>query len=209
MDRSGAPGEYDLLPIFDLIGTFVFASSGAFLARKSDLDLFGAFVLSLAAGTAGGMIRDLLVGFTPPVALTEWRYPLTALAAMAVVALWGKTLETRMVRPITILDSLGLGLFATTGTWRAIDGSLPVVTALSVGIITAVGGGIVRDMLVARVPVVLRREVYAVAAAAGSAVVIAGDVLDIDRAITGVAAVTLTALLRLLAAYRHWNIPKV
>jgi uncharacterized membrane protein YeiH len=73
-----------MLAIFDLIGTFVFASSGAFAARKTGLDLFGAFVLSLAAGTAGGVIRDVLVEFTPPVALTEWRYPLTALAAMVV-----------------------------------------------------------------------------------------------------------------------------
>lgn len=198
-----------MLLAFDLIGTFVFASSGAFLARKVRLDLFGAFVLSLAAGTAGGVIRDILVGFTPPVALTEWRYAVVAAIATAAVALKGEFLETRLNRPITVFDAFGLGLFATTGTWRALDGSLPVVTALFIGVVTAVGGGVVRDMLVARVPVVLRREIYALAAAVGSALVIAAHVMEIDRAVGGVAAVGVTASLRLLAAYKAWSLPKL
>ena len=198
-----------MLLVFDLIGTFVFASSGALLARKARLDLFGAFVLALAAGTAGGVIRDLLVGFTPPVALTEWRYPVAAAAATIAVALRGEFLETRLKRPITMLDALGLGLFATTGTWRAIDASLPVVTGLFVGVVTAVGGGIVRDMLVARVPVVLRREIYALAALAASALVITAHVANIDRAIAGVGAVLVTAALRLVAAHKSWNVPKI
>ncbi|HEV2756559.1 MAG TPA: TRIC cation channel family protein [Actinomycetota bacterium] len=198
-----------MLPVFDLVGTFVFASSGALVARKARLDLFGAFVLSLAAGTAGGVIRDVLVGFTPPVALTEWRYPVTAAAATAAVSLRGEFLETRLKRPITMLDALGLGLFATTGTWRALDASLPVVTALFVGVVTAVGGGIVRDVLVARVPVVLHREIYAVAAAAASGLVITADVLEVERAVAGVAAVAVTATLRLVASYKQWNVPKI
>ena len=179
------------------------------MARKADLDLFGAFVLSLAAGTAGGIIRDVLLDFTPPLALTEWRYPLAAAAATGAVAIRGEFLETRFERPITMLDALGLGLFATTGTWRALDASLPVVTALFVGVVTAVGGGVVRDMLVARVPVVLRREIYALAAVAGSGLVIVADELEIDKAIAGVAAVGVTASLRLVAAYKGWNLLKI
>ena len=198
-----------LLLVFDLIGTFVFASSGALAARKADLDLFGAFVLSLAAGTAGGILRDVLVGFTPPLALTEWRYPLTALAAMVAVALRGEFLEYRLKRPITMLDALGLGLFATTGTWRALDASLPVVTALFVGVLTAVGGGVVRDLLVARIPVVLHREVYALAAAVASGIVLAADAIDIDRVVAGIGAVAFTATLRVFAAHKEWNVPKI
>lgn len=198
-----------MLTVFDLIGTFVFASSGALVARKADLDLFGAFVLSLSAGTAGGILRDVLLGLTPPVALTEWRYPLTALVAMTAVAFKGEYVETRLKRPITMLDAFGLGLFATTGTWRALDAYLPVVTALLVGVITAVGGGVVRDMLVARVPVVLHREIYALAAAIASALVIAAEVMDLDRAFAGVAAVVFTAGLRAVAIYKNWNVPKI
>lgn len=155
------------------------------------------------------MIRDVLVGFTPPVALTEWRYVIVAVIATTAVALRGELLETRLRRPITILDALGLGLFATTGTWRALDGSLPVMTALIIGVVTGVGGGIVRDMLVARIPVVLRREIYALAAAVGSVVAIAGDALGVGRAVTGVAAVTITSSLRLVAAYKRWNVPQL
>ena len=166
-------------------------------------------MLSLAAGTAGGMIRDVLVGFTPPVALTEWRYLAAAAAATAAVALRGEFLETRLERPITMLDALGLGLFATTGTWRALDASLPVVTALCVGVITAVGGGVLRDMLVARVPVVLHREIYALAAVVGSGVVIVADVMDLDRAVAGIGAVAFTAFVRLVAAFKRWNVPKI
>lgn len=198
-----------MLLVFDLIGTFVFASSGALVARKAHLDLFGAFVLSLAAGTAGGILRDVLVGSTPPVALTEWRYPVTALVAVAAVAVRGEFLETRLKRPITMLDALGLGLFATTGTWRAIDASLPIVTALFVGVLTAIGGGVVRDILVARVPVVLHREIYALAAAVASGLVIAADAMGVDRAIAGAVAVVAAASVRLIAAYKRWNVPKI
>ena len=202
--RDNAP----VLILFDLIGTLAFASSGAVLARRAHLDLFGAFVLSFAAGTAGGVMRDLLLGATPPLALTDWRYPAMACAATALVFLW-PALFTRFARPITILDAAGLGLFAVTGTWRALDLGAPVVTALALGILTGVGGGIVRDLLVARVPVVLRREVYALAAAAGSALVVAGEALDIERAPSAVVAVGVTFGLRLLAASRDWHLPDV
>ena len=198
-----------MLPVFDLIGTFVFASSGALVARKARLDLFGAFVLALAAGTAGGILRDVLVGFTPPVALTEWRYVLAAAAATVVVAIAGDVLENRLNRPITLLDALGLGLFATTGTWRALDGSLPIVTALFVGVVTAVGGGVVRDVLVARIPVVLHREIYALAALLGAGIVVAAEVFELERPAAGVAAVIATATARLVAAYKGWNLPKI
>lgn len=198
-----------MLLIFDVLGTFVFASSGAFVARTARLDLFGAFVLSLAAGTAGGIMRDLLLGLTPPLALTEWRYPLAAAVATLAVAVRGELLDTRLKRPITILDAFGLGLFATTGTWRALDASSPVVTALFVGVLTAVGGGVVRDMLVARVPVVLHREIYAVAAVVASGLVIAADTVQIERAVAGVAAVTVAACIRLVAAHKQWNVPKI
>ena len=197
-----------VLILFDLIGTLAFASSGAVLARRAHLDLFGAFVLAFAAGTAGVVLRDVLLGDTPPLALTDWRYPAAALVAMALAFLW-PGLFTRFARPITGLDAAGLGLFAVTGTWRALDLGAPVGTALALGVLTGVGGGIVRDLLVARVPVVLRREVYALAAAFGSALVLAGDALDIERVPAGIVAAVVTFGLRLIAALRDWNLPDV
>ena len=119
------------------------------------------------------------------------------------------TLFTKFNRPITALDAAGLGLFAVTGTWRALDFGTPAVTALALGVLTGVGGGVARDLLVARVPVVLRREVYALAAAVGSAIVIAGDPLEVDRALVGFVAVLITFALRSVAALRDWHLPDI
>lgn len=103
----------------------------------------------------------------------------------------------------------GLGLFAATGTWRALDLGAPAVTALALGVLTGVGGGIARDLLVARIPVVLRREVYALAAAVGSGIVLVADALEIERLIAGCVAVVVTAGLRLLTAMRDWHLPDI
>lgn len=197
-----------MLIAFDLVGTFAFASSGILLARRAHLDLFGAFVLAFAAGTAGGITRDVVLDATPPLALTDWRYAATALAATVLGFLW-PALFTKFNRPITCLDAAGLGLFAVTGTWRAMDLGAPALTALALGVLTGVGGGVARDLLVARVPVVLRREVYALAAAVGSAVAIAGEALELDRALSGAVAVLMTFGLRLVASFRDWHLPDV
>ncbi|MFP5297643.1 MAG: trimeric intracellular cation channel family protein [Actinomycetota bacterium] len=197
-----------VLVAFDLLGTFAFALSGVVLARRSHLDLFGAFVLSFAAGTAGGLARDVLLGATPPLALTDWRYPAVALVATALGYLWPALLD-RFGRPITMLDAAGLGLFAVTGTWRALDLGAPAPTALALGVLTGVGGGVARDLLVARIPVVLRREVYALAAAVGSALVIIANEVEVERAFAGTVAVIVTCGLRLVAAFRNWHLPDV
>jgi len=193
---------------FDLLGTFVFALSGGVVARRTRLDLFGAFVVSFAAGTAGGMVRDVLIG-TTPLALIDWRYAAVALGATALVALSPNLLTSSLWRPITILDAFGLGLFAVSGTWRAIDSALPTLSAILIGILTAVGGGVARDLLVARIPVVLRREVYALAAAAASVATLVADRVGAERAPAGTAAVLLAAAWRLLAAAKNWNLPKI
>ena len=197
-----------MLIAFDLVGTFAFAASGILLARRAHLDLFGAFVLAFAAGTAGGITRDVVLGATPPLALTDWRYAATALAATVLGFLW-PALFTKFNRPITCLDAAGLGLFAVTGTWRALDSGAPAFAALALGVLTGVGGGVARDLLVARVPVVLRREVYALAAAVGSCVVLAGEALDLDRVVSGAVAVLITFGLRLVASQRDWHLPDV
>jgi uncharacterized membrane protein YeiH len=195
-----------ILLVFDLIGTFVFASSGAVLAGRTNLDLFGTFVLSFVAGTAGGITRDVLLGATPPLALLDWRYPLVALAATG-LAWAAPRFYDALNRPITVLDAFGLGLFAVAGTWRALDLGATSVTSIWVGVITAVGGGVARDLLVARVPVVLRREVYALAALAATLTVVTFEALELHRAAGGAVGVLTAASLRLFAAARDWNLP--
>src|SRR6476620_141256 len=161
-----------------LIGTFVFALSGAASGVKSRLDAFGVGVLAFVAGNAGGVTRDLLIGAVPPAAIEDWRYVAVSLVAGAVTFIWYP--NVKRLQPIVLLfDAAGLGLFAVAGTQKALAvGIDPFVSAL-LGMLTGIGGGVVRDLLVNEIPVVLRTDLYALAALAGAGVVVAGHLLGL------------------------------
>jgi len=153
------------LSVLDLIGTFVFALSGATLGVRKQLDLFGVLVLSFAAAVSGGIARDLLIGAIPPVALAQWHY--LAITCMAGLVTFFRYHDVERLRnPVQVFDAIGLALFAVTGTAKALAAGLGPVGAMLLGMLTGIGGGIARDILVARVPVVLQSELYAVAALA-------------------------------------------
>jgi len=191
----------------DLLGTFVFGLSGALLAVRRGLDVFGILVLSLAAALAGGILRDVTLGATPPAALQDSRYLLAGLAAGAVVFAAHRVIA-RMARPVMVLDALGLGLFAVAGCRKALDHGLDPLPALLLGVLTAVGGGALRDLLVAEVPRVLREEVYALAALAGAAVVVAGRHFALPEAGVVVAGVALAFAVRVISVWRGWQAPR-
>lgn len=191
----------------DLIGVFVFGLSGGALAVRHRLDVFGVLVVAMAAALAGGMIRDVLLGATPPAALRDGRYLLTALAAGGFVFL-GHRLLDRLGKPVMVLDALGLGLFAVTGCRKALAFGLEPVAAIMLGVLTAIGGGALRDLLVAEIPRVLREEVYAVAALLGAAIVVAGDRLGFPDAAVAIAGVAAAFALRVLSVARGWSAPR-
>jgi uncharacterized membrane protein YeiH len=195
-----------LLLTLDLIGTFVFALSGAAAGIKSKLDLFGVGVLAFVAGNAGGVTRDVLIGSLPPAAIDDWRYVAVSLTAAAATLVWYPSV-TRL-RPIVLLfDAAGLGLFAVAGTQKALAfGVNPFVSAL-LGMLTGIGGGMLRDLLVSEIPVVLRADLYALAALAGAGVVVAGHLLQWPPTATTVAGAILCFGLRLIAIRRGWNLP--
>jgi len=195
-----------LLQVLDLLGVFVFAVSGAALAVEKRLDLFGIVVLSVVTALGGGLVRDVLLGDTPPVALRESRYLVVALVA-GVVVFVGSTRVHLVARFFTVFDAAGLGLFVATGTAKALHAGLGAVPAITLGCLTGIGGGIVRDVLVAEVPVVLRRELYAVPAILGAAVVTTGDGLRADAAATAVVAAVVIFSVRMLAVWRDWHFP--
>ena len=196
-----------LLLTLDLIGTFVFALSGAAAGVKSRLDLFGVGVLAFVAGNAGGIIRDLLIGSVPPAAIHDWRYVAVSLAAGAVTFVWYPNVER--LRPIVLLfDAAGLGLFAVAGTQKALAfGINPFVSAL-LGMLTGIGGGVLRDLLVNEIPVVLRADLYALAALAGAGVVVGGHLLQWSPTATTITGAILCFGLRLVAIRRGWNLPQ-
>ena len=164
----------EFLRVLDLIGTFVFALSGAVSGVKHRIDLFGVLVLSFVAATAGGIVRDVLIGAIPPAAIQDWRYITLSLVAGFVTFYWS-SLIVKMKSPVQIFDALGLGLFAISGAGKAIAFHLGPCAAILMGVLTAIGGGMLRDVLVSEVPVVFTAELYAVAALAGASVVVLGN----------------------------------
>ena len=191
----------------DLLGTFVFGISGAMLAVRRRLDLFGVATLAVAAALAGGMLRDMALGATPPAALQDARYLITALASAA-CAFFGHRLLARLDKPVMALDALGLGLFAVSGCRKALMFDLGPLAAILLGILTAVGGGAVRDLLVTETPRVLREEIYALAALVGAALVVIGEAADLPDLWTAAAGVAAAVTLRLVSVRRGWRAPR-
>lgn len=191
----------------DLLGSFAFAISGATVAVRRGLDLFGVLVLSFAAATAGGIARDALIGATPPAALADWRYLAVACAA-GVLTFYRYEAVERLRNPVQLFDAIGLGLFAVNGAAKATAHGVGPTGAVLLGILTGVGGGIVRDVLVAEIPAVLRRvELYATAAALGAGIVVAGQALELPPAPLAIAGAAACFLLRFLALRRGWTLP--
>ena len=192
----------------DLAGTVVFALEGAVVAMRSGLDLLGVMVLSLVVALGGGVIRDLLIGATPPNAVRDWRYPALAFATGLVAFIFHARFAQLSGPLLTALDAAGLALFAVAGAQKALAFNIgPFVSAL-MGTITGVGGGIVRDVLLARVPMVLVTDIYASAAFAGAAVVIAGRRIGLPPAAAALSGGVVCFAVRMVAVTFHWQLPR-
>jgi uncharacterized membrane protein YeiH len=196
-----------LLLALDLVGTFVFALAGATAGVRRQLDIFGVAVLSFATACSGGIARDLLIGAVPPAALSDWRYVAASLLAGLLAFRWHSLIE-RMHSPVQLFDAAGLALFAVTGALKALAFGLHPVMAALLGMLTGIGGGMVRDVLLAQVPVVLRSDLYAVAALAGGAVVAVGSQFGLAPAVTALAGALLCFGLRMIAIHRDWQLPR-
>ncbi len=195
-----------LVLVLDLGGTFAFALSGAMAGIRRKLDLFGVLVLAFAAATFGGITRDLLIGAVPPAALVDWRYLAVALAAGFLTFIWPALIE-RLGKPVRYLDAMGLALFAVAGTQKALAFGLSPVMAALLGMLTGIGGGVARDVLLSEIPAVMRADLYAVAALAGAAVVVVGHVLGFPIVLTALLGGLVCFLLRVMAIRRGWGLP--
>jgi uncharacterized membrane protein YeiH len=192
--------------VLDLTGTFVFALSGALAGVKRQLDLFGVLVLSFAAGNTGGITRDVLIGAIPPGAVNDWRYLGISLFA-GVITFYFSPLVVRMSNLVLLSDAAGLALFAVSGASKALAYGLDPVMAITLGMVTGIGGGMMRDLLLAEIPTVLRAELYAVAALAAAAVVVIGHTLELPVALVTAVALILCFWLRVMAIRRGWRLP--
>ncbi len=201
-----APGL--LLVILDMAGLFVIAISGRLVGVRKGLDIFGVLVLAAATGLGGGFLRDVLIGAAPPAALADWRYLVVPVVG-GLVTFWFHPALGRMERLVALFDAFGLGLFCVVGALKALDYGLGPVPAALLGTLTAVGGGVVRDLLAGRVPVVLRSELYATPALVGASLAVVGESLTaVDTWAYAIPAAVVCTLWRLLAIRRGWQAPR-
>jgi uncharacterized membrane protein YeiH len=194
-----------LLLVLDLIGIFAFALSGALDGVRKHLDFFGVVVIAVATALGGGLVRDVLLGVTPPAAMQDWRYLLVPLPA-ALVAFRRSDRVVRAAEPLLVVDALGLGLFGVAGTRKALDLGLSGIASIGVGVITAVGGGILRDVLLREIPRTLRpSEPYGLAAMAGAVVVVAADGAELPQSGLAVVGVVVAFAIRMVAVRKQWR----
>jgi uncharacterized membrane protein YeiH len=199
----------ELLFTLDLAGTFVFAVEGAMAAIRGNLDFLGLMVLSFATALGGGVVRDLLIGAVPPGAIGDWRYSVVAFSGAAVTFFLHHFVQEIPTQVLIGFDAAGLALFAVAGTQKALNYGIHPFMAILMGTITGVGGGTVRDILLAQIPTVLRADVYATAAMAGAAVMILGRKLGLRPALTAVLGGVFCFVLRVVSVWQHWNLPRV
>jgi uncharacterized membrane protein YeiH len=200
-------GQSTTLVVIDLVGIFVFAMTGGLVAVRKGLDIFGVLVLAATTGLGGGFIRDVLIGAAPPESLRDWRYLLVPVAG-GLVTFWFHPAVARQERLINLVDAVGAALFSVAGAQKALDYGLGPLAAALMGMVTAIGGGMLRDVLAGRVPLVLRPSVfYAVPALAGSAVAAFGIDWGAPPLVMSITGGAVCLGWRLLAIQRHWQAP--
>jgi uncharacterized membrane protein YeiH len=195
-----------ILVVFDLVGIFVFAISGALVAVRRRFDLFGVLVLAGTTGLGGGFLRDVLIDATPPAALMDWRYLLVPVLAGLLTFVFHPTVG-RLERQVDVFDAFGLSLFCVTGALKAVEYGLGPVPAALMGMVTGIGGGMVRDLLASRPPVVFSGNLYATPALLGAAVAVGLDTTSLPLGVVVLTAAGACLVLRLLAMVLDWRAP--
>ena len=196
------------MEVLDLIGLFAFAVSGALMAIERDYDLVGVATLAVVTALGGGIVRDLVLGDTPPPAFHRWEYLVVALAAAAIAFIAHPRLGP-LRKPLLVFDAAGLGFFCVAGTEKALDHGLTPLAAALLGVTTAVGGGVLRDVLARETPALFRADsyLYAVPAAAGALVVGVASAFDAGGPVLGAGVAAAIFVVRVLALQHRWRGP--
>jgi uncharacterized membrane protein YeiH len=202
----GVMSATTLLLVLDLVGIAVFGVSGALAGVHKNLDLFGVLFLSVATSLGGGFIRDALIGATPAAALTDGRYLLVPVV-VGLIVFYVHPKMARLSRVFLLVDAAGLGLFAVAGARKALDFGVPAVGACVIGLLTAIGGGLLRDVLVREIPTVLHREIYATAGLLAAVIVVVGDKAEFNKVATACVAISVAFGLRVISRWKQWSAP--
>lgn len=197
-----------LLLTLDFVGTFVFALNGALTAvRLERLDVFGVITLGMFTGLGGGTIRDVLLDALPPATFVDWRYLALAAGGGLLAFLLSRRLD-RLAVPIVVLDAVGLSVFAVLSAYKALDMGFGVVQAMIVGTVTAVGGGTIRDVMIGRIPTVLRSELYAIPALIGAGCASAAYSAGYHGTVAALGSAAVCFVIRIVGVYFGLDAPR-
>lgn len=195
-----------LLYALDLLGTAAFAASGAWAGIRRDMDLFGVVLLGLVTANGGGTVRDLLLG-APPFILKDETYLYLSLVVSLLVFIFHHKMEF-LQHPLQYFDAVGLGTFVVIGTGKALEYHIGFFGSVMMGVMTATAGGMIRDVLSNRVPLVLQREVYASACIAGGTLLYLLHLTSLSANLSLVVAALVVITVRLLAIRKGWSLPR-
>lgn len=199
--------EHMFFTALDMLGTFAFAISGAVAARQKRLDLFGVLSIAYIVACGGGIMRDVAIGAIPPAGLSDWRYLAVAvLASLLTIACY--PLVKRMTNPVQLFDALGLGFFAVFGAHKSLVYGHNIEVAVMLGVTAAVGGGVLRDVLLNRTPLILRKEIYASAALVAAVIQVLGDTFAWSQQWVPWVGIVICFALRYLSLRYRWNLPR-
>ena len=204
--------------IVEILGTIAFATSGAMVAISKKVDIFGVLVLSAITALGGGCIRDILIGTMPPRMFSDYRYVIVATVValiVFVVAYIFRDLYEKSQKTVdsvnNYIDALGLGIFTVTGVQVALETGYKTnaILAVCLGVITGIGGGVLRDVMLREIPFVLKKRIYALASIAGGVTYYYMSVSSSGRTKSIIVSVAVTFVIRLLATIFKLNLPKV
>lgn len=199
--------DFNFTILLDLLGTFAFAISGIRLAYGKQIDWFGAYIIGLVTAIGGGTLRDLLLGATPFWMLDGTYFLTTGVALIA--ALLFKDKLFKWGSPLFLFDAIGLGLFTIVGITKSIDAGLPLWVCIVMGTITGSVGGVIRDVLLNEVPLLFRKDIYALACVAGGGVYFLCNYFNLPNGITETIAALTVIAFRLIAVKYHLHLPQL
>ena len=194
--------------VLDLIGTFAFAVNGALTAlRSARIDIVGVVTLGMITALGGGILRDVLIGALPPATFDDWRY-LAVATVGGLLAFLASSALGRLSMPITVLDASGLSLFAVSGALSTLAHGIGAGQAIILGGLTGVGGGTLRDVLIGRIPGVLRSELYAIPALLGAAVAVSANRVGLNGLVGALVAALVCFVVRMLGVGLRLDAPR-
>ncbi len=198
----------EILYFLDVFGTFVFAISGVRLAAKKDMDLFGATVIGFVTAVGGGTVRDILLGNFPVAWVNDIYYSVAILLAVPVTLLFRKQL-IQMTRTLFLFDTIGIGIFTILGMQKALTLDIHPAIAIAMGMVSAVVGGVIRDILCNEIPLIFRKEIYATACLVGALVFFLLENTSINQSINVIVTVLTIVIIRIVAIKYNWSLPKM